>query len=87
MRAALLLLPLAALLAACGGDTLALDPVAQAADKTARAGSEHVEFVGLSTVRGQKIRIAGSGDFRNHPQLGRMTVRFNAGATTGEMSA
>jgi len=86
VRAALLLLPLAALLAACGGDTLAIDPVAQAADKTVASGSEHVEFAGLSTVRGQKIRLTGSGDFRNDPQLGRMTVRFKAGALDGEMT-
>jgi hypothetical protein len=86
VRAALLLFPLAALLAACGGDTLALDPVAQAAETTAKAGSEHVEFLGTSTVQGQKIQLSGSGDFRNDPQLGLMTMRFTAGSRTGEMT-
>jgi LppX_LprAFG lipoprotein len=86
VRAALLLILLAALLAACGGDTLALDPVAQAADTTAKAGSEHVEFLGTSTVQGQKIQLSGSGDFRNDPQLGQMTVRYTAGSQTGEMT-
>jgi hypothetical protein len=86
VRAALLLLPLAALLAACGSDTLALDPVAKAADTTAKTGSEHVEFLGTSTVQGQKIQLNGSGDFRNDPQLGRMTMRFTAGSRTGEMT-
>src|SRR4029079_8720792 len=54
VRTALLLLPLVAALAACGGDTLAIDPIAQAADTTAKAGSEHVEFLGVSTVQGQQ---------------------------------
>src|SRR4029079_19273696 len=86
VRTAVLLLPLVAVLAACGGDTLALDPVAQAADATTKAGSEHVEFVGLSTVQGQQIRMTGSGDFGNNPQLGRMTLRFDAGGKTGELT-
>jgi len=86
VRTAVLLLPLVAVLAACGGDTLALDPVAQAADVTTKAGSEHVEFVGLSTVQGRQIRMTGSGDFGNNPQLGRMTLRFDAGGKTGELT-
>lgn len=86
MRTALLLLPLVAALAACGGDTLAIDPIAQAADTTAKAGSEHVEFLGVSTVQGQQIRMTGSGDFGNNPQLGRMTLRFDAGGKTGELT-
>jgi hypothetical protein len=73
-------------LTACGGDTLAVDPVAQAADATTKAGSEHVEFLGVTGVQGQKVRITGSGDFRNDPQLGRMTVRFTTGATSGEIT-
>ena len=59
MRVALLLVLVAAALTACGGDTLAVDPVAQAADTTTKAGSEHVEFLGVSTVQGQKIRMTG----------------------------
>ena len=86
MRVALLLVLVAAALTACGGDTLAVDPVAQAADTTTKAGSEHVEFLGVSTVQGQKIRMSGSGDFRNDPQLGRMTLRFTGGTTTGEIT-
>ena len=88
MRAALLVLALSivAALTACGGDTLAVDPVARAADTTTKAGSEHVEFLGVSGVQGQKIRMTGSGDFRNDPQLGHMTVHFTAGPTTGEIT-
>jgi hypothetical protein len=88
VRAALLVLALSivAALTACGGDTLAVDPVAKAADTTTKAGSEHVEFLGVSGVQGQKIRMTGSGDFRNDPQLGHMTIRFTAGAKTGEIT-
>jgi hypothetical protein len=88
VRAGLLvfLLAAAAALTACGGDTLAVDPVAKAADTTTKAGSEHVEFLGVSGVEGQKIRITGSGDFRNDPQLGRMTVHFTAGPKAGAIT-
>ena len=30
--------------------------------------------------------MTGSGDFRNDPQLGRMTLRFTGGTTTGEIT-
>jgi hypothetical protein len=86
VRPLLLLLPLALLLAACGGDAVAIDPVAQAAENTTKAGSEHIEFVGLSTIQGQQVRMTGSGDFRNDPQLGRMNMRFTAGSKSGEIT-
>ena len=37
-------------------------------------------------MQGQQIRMTGSGDFRNDPQLGRMTLRFDAGGKTGELT-
>jgi LppX/LprAFG-like lipoprotein len=82
VRAAVLLCSVV-LLAACGGDAVSLDPVAEAAATTSKTGSEHVRFTGTSEGGGQVIRITGSGDFQNDPQLGRMTLEFGAGATTG----
>jgi hypothetical protein len=55
------LLALAAGLAACGGDTLSLDPVASAATKTTEAGSSHVEFTIAMKVDGQSVDMTGSG--------------------------
>jgi LppX_LprAFG lipoprotein len=78
------LLPLLAAIAlaasACGGDTVSLDPVAQAADTTAKQTSEHVEFTATGTgADGTRLSMSGSGDFQNDPQLGELTLSF-AGA-------
>src|SRR4051812_27331789 len=85
MRALLLLLPIALVLAACGGDVVSLDPVAKAADSTSKQGSEHVEFAASVGAAGRLVRMTGSGDFSNDPQLGQMTLRFTTGATSYEM--
>jgi LppX_LprAFG lipoprotein len=82
--AALVVLVLA--VAGCGGDATALDPVAEAAETTSAIGSQHVEFVGTSKVEKQVTRLNGSGDFRNDPQLGRMTIRFSDGNVSGRIT-
>jgi LppX_LprAFG lipoprotein len=85
MRAVLFLLPIALVLAACGGDVVSLDPVAKAADSTSKQGSEHVEFTASVGAAGRLVSMTGSGDFSNDPQLGQMTLRFTTGATSYEM--
>ena len=50
---------------ACGGKTA--DPYA----KSLAMGSEHVEFVAVTTLRKQHERVVGSGDFTNAPDRGR----------------
>jgi hypothetical protein len=75
------LLPLLAAIAlaasACGGDVVSLDPVAKAADTTAKQQSEHVEFTATGTgPDGTRLSMSGSGDYQNDPQLGEMTLSF-----------
>ena len=75
------LLPLLAAIAlaasACGGDAVSLDPVAKAADTTAKQTSEHIEITATGTgADGTRISMNGSGDFQNDPQLGEMTLAF-----------
>jgi hypothetical protein len=89
MRRLLLVAQLAALvvgLAGCGGDTLSLDPVADAATKTANSGSSRVEFTMALNFAGESIDMNGSGvsDYRRSrgsltyqmeiPGLGEVTI-------------
>src|SRR5687768_1486955 len=89
MRRLLLVAQLAALvvgLAGCGGDTLSLDPVADAATKTANSGSSRVEFKMAMKFAGESIDMNGSGvsDYRRSrgsltyqmeiPGLGEVTI-------------
>ena len=77
----LLLVPMALALAACGGGGgggLSLDPVAKAATKTAKSGSEHADFqarVELPSL-GSSFTMTGSGDFDTVNHVGRMSVQF-----------
>jgi hypothetical protein len=69
MRRVLVAVQLAALvvgLAGCGGDTLSLDPVADAATKTANSGSSRIEFALTMKFAGESIDMNGSGvsDYR-----------------------
>jgi hypothetical protein len=50
-------------LTACGGDALALDPVASAATKTVEAGSSRVEFNVTMKAGGESFDMNGSGAF------------------------
>jgi LppX_LprAFG lipoprotein len=79
------LLPLLAAIAlaaaACGSDAMSLDPVAQAADTTAKQTSEHVEFTATGAgANGMRLSMTGSGDFQNDPQLGELTLSFASGS-------
>ena len=71
--AALVLLALP--LSACGSS---LNAVAQAADKTTSAGSEHVAIVGSVTAAGQKVEMTGDGDFQATPKLGSLHLSLTA---------
>jgi hypothetical protein len=78
MRPALALLPLALVLAACGG-AASLDAVASAATKTTKAGGEHADFhadVALPSL-GASFTVTGSGDFDNAKHVGRMSVEYS----------
>jgi hypothetical protein len=78
----LALVPMALALAACGGGgggALSVDPVAEAATKTAKAGGEHADFqarVELPSI-GSSFTMTGSGDFDNAKHIGRMSVDFS----------
>lgn len=88
-RVAWLLLPLAAvvLLAAGCGDTVSLDPVAKAADVTAKQTSEHVTMSATVSSGGQTMTETGSGDFQNNPNLGAMSVRATVPGRTVTINA
>ncbi len=74
------LLPLLVLLlvpTACGSkDALTLDPVAEAATKTAEHGSSRVEFAMDMTVAGQSFAMTGSGVFDYRDPRGSLTYRM-----------
>jgi LppX_LprAFG lipoprotein len=78
MRALVPVLAAIALAAsACGGDAVALDPVAKAADTTAKQVSEHVEFTAtINAANGTQVTMNGTGDFQNNPQVGQLTLTF-----------
>lgn len=67
MRRALALLLLVLPLAACGGsDVISLDPVAQAAEKTADAAGAHFTLDARITALGETIAVSGSGELGDH---------------------
>jgi hypothetical protein len=73
-------------LAACGGGgggALSLDPVASAAEKTAKQGSTKVAF----TMSGGGIDGAGSGVFNNDGSSGRMSMDIAARGRSVHMDA
>lgn len=79
MRRLLLSLQVVALavgLTACGGDALALDPVASAATKTVESGSSRVEFKLAMKVAGESIDMTGSGAFDYRASSGSLTYRM-----------
>lgn len=86
--AAVLAIP--ALAAACGSSkpsasgttTVAANAgasVQAAAEKTAKAGSEHVVLSATSTATGQNVTISGSGDFDSAKKLGKLHATFGLG--------
>ena len=79
MTRVLLALQLVALcvgLTACGGDALALDPVASAAAKTVETGSSRVEFTVAMKVDGESVGMSGSGAFDYQGARGEATYRM-----------
>ena len=79
MRRVLVALQVVALavgLTACGGDALALDPVASAATKTVESGSSRVEFTIAAEAAGQSIDMTGSGLFDYRRPRGAVTYRM-----------
>lgn len=67
---------LAVALAGCG-DTLSLDPVAKAADASAKQTSEHISVTMKMSTAGQAITMTGDGDFRNNPNLGSFALSIS----------
>ena len=79
MRRVLVALQVVALavgLTACGGDALALDPVASAATKTVESGSSRVEFAIAMKAAGQSMDMTGSGLFDYREPRGAVTYRM-----------
>ena len=67
----------ASALVGCGGDTLSLDPVAQAASQTAKSESSRVEFTANMQVDGVGgMSMSGSGVFDGRARSGAMNMRF-----------
>ena len=73
---ALQLVALAVGLTACGGDALALDPVANAATRTVESGSSRVEFTISLDAAGESVDMSGSGAFDYRAGRGEATYRM-----------
>jgi hypothetical protein len=82
----LALAPMALALAACGGGgggALSLDPVASAAEKTAKQGSTKIAF----SMSGGGIKGTGGGVFNNDGSSGRMSMDLAARGRSLHMDA
>jgi hypothetical protein len=66
MKRVLLLLFAAALLAGCGGDTLSLDPLAEAATKTRDVPGAHFMMNGRIEAAGEVLEFRGPGEVADH---------------------
>jgi hypothetical protein len=73
---ALQVVALAVGLTACGGDALALDPVASAARTTVERGSSRVEFTVAMKVGTESVDMTGSGAFDYSRSRGEATYRM-----------
>jgi hypothetical protein len=71
---ALLLLPAAALLAACGGASVSPDSVAHAATKTSSTKSYRVAATTKLKVQGRKLTFKANGAFDPKQRIGRMNL-------------
>jgi hypothetical protein len=66
MRRALFLLFAAVLLAGCGGDTVSLDPLAEAATKTRDVPGAHFVMNGRIEAAGEVVEFRGPGEVADH---------------------
>lgn len=83
MRRALLLLFAAALLAGCGGDTVSLDPIAQAADKTDDvASARFVMNAAIVDPDEGLLKFSGRGAYADHGKTMRMRMTLAPTAAT-----
>jgi len=73
------------LLAAGCGDTLSLDPVAKAADASAKQVSEHLTLSATVTSGVETATMSGSGDFRNNPNVGDLAISVTDAGKTAHM--
>jgi hypothetical protein len=73
-RVALLLAALLVLPGCGGGDSVAADPVAEAATKTTEAGSSRIEFTMAMEAEGRSFTMRGDGVFDYTSPRGRMTL-------------
>ena len=64
-------------LGACGGASV--NAVAQAADRTAATGGEHLTLSGTVTEGGLTSRVEGVGDYQNSPPLGHLQMSVAVG--------
>jgi hypothetical protein len=79
MRKVVLLLAALLVLPACGGgDSVAVDPVAEAATKTTEAGSSRIEFTMAMEAEGRSFTMRGDGVFDYTSPRGRMTLDLGA---------
>jgi hypothetical protein len=74
MRRVALFLAATLFLPACGGDSVATDPVAEAAATTTEAGSSRLEFTMTMEAEGRSFTMRGDGALAYSPPRGRMTL-------------
>jgi hypothetical protein len=88
MRVALTLVAsLAAILAlASCGDTVSLNPVAKAAERTEGLGGMRISTFGTVQAAGEEVRYSGSGIFDTDTNSGRLTVNTRTGDGAQERS-
>jgi hypothetical protein len=66
VRRALALILLVLPLAACGGDVTSIDPIAQAADKTANVAGAHFFMSAKIVAEGETVEFRGPGEIADH---------------------
>jgi LppX_LprAFG lipoprotein len=80
----LLLVPVALVAAGCS-DTVSLDPVAKAAEASAKQSSEHMTMEATFTSGLETVTMRGSGDFQNDPLRADLIFSAGDGAQTVDM--
>ena len=78
VRDALLLIPLALALGACGGDVTSLDPVAEAAAKTKDVAGAHFVMTATISGDGERLEFRGPGEIADHGRTLHMRMSMPA---------